>query len=268
MAAWAFVLSVGSAGAGCYKPNLDDGGLLCGPARSCPDGYTCRRNGKCYAGPPPVCTAAKPFVEQICEPTAGTDCDPICQSRCDCGRCNLVGTGLDCTPPGNKDTGAICNLQADDCKPGNVCIKDCSKTIGRCYRFCGTDVETNDAACGESLCDIQINDQNDQPTPYYVCEPPSTSCNPVGPTNDCGSSELGCYITSTGKRVCDCKGADGPGGACGPYNSCIPGYRCISFGSMAKCFQTCSMSSPTDCTAPEICKQAPGSAAYGYCDLP
>jgi|KBSMisStandDraft_5_1062788.scaffolds.fasta_scaffold321266_2 hypothetical protein len=264
------LLFVVAGGVVCYKPNIQDGGLLCGPARACPDGFSCRADGTCQKGPAAPCQPGAPHLAQICTPAEGNDCDPICQSRCDCGRCNLVGVELKCTPPGTVQTGDTCTTgDNDNCAPGNICLKDCDGKIARCFRFCATDLTSDEGECKGQLCDVPVNGPGDAGTPYFVCEPPAKACNPVGDSGDCRDPALGCYITSTGVTACDCKGAAGSRGACGTYNSCTPGYRCISISGGTKCYQTCAVNAPVpDCTAPEVCKQAPGSPNYGYCDLP
>ena len=256
-------------GVRCYKPNIQDGGLLCAEGGTpCPDGFQCR-DGKCHSGPAPVCQGGSRHIDPICTPLAGSPCDPICQSGCPCGRCSLVGTGPMCTPPaGTKMTGAVCNAVADDCLPGNVCLKDCGGQVARCFRFCGNGNVSDESECHGQSCDVPVNNAVDGgATNLTVCEPPTTTCNPVGDSGDCGSAALGCYVTSAGETACDCKGTSQPGMSCdGPYNSCIAGYRCIQIGT-DKCFQTCTIGG-TDCTPPQVCTAAPGSPTYGYCANP
>ena len=93
------------AGGGCFNPKILDGGLLCADGGLCPDGFHCAADGKCKKGGATKCQAASPHIDPICTPDPGNDCDPICQSRCDCGRCNLVGAELTCMPAGDKQRG-------------------------------------------------------------------------------------------------------------------------------------------------------------------
>jgi hypothetical protein len=260
------LLVLGAFGSGCYKPKIQDGGLLCGDGGACPEGFKCR-DGKCRNTPPTVCPATNPHVDMICPAQPGSPCDPICQTGCPCGRCNLNGYALDCTIAGTKDTGAICNTTQDDCAPGNVCLNDCDGKIARCYRFCETGSASSPSVCAGQLCDVPVNDPDGGATELSVCEPPVRACNPVGDSGDCGSAALGCYITSNGVTACDCKGAAQLGDPCGPYNSCAAGLRCVFVNGATTCFQTCLVSMP-DCAAPKVCKQAPGSPTYGYCDTP
>jgi hypothetical protein len=269
LAAGMLVLAVGLAGAACYKPNIQDGGLLCSDAGACPEGFHCAGDGTCRQGGEMMCLPSSPHIDPICPARPGDDCDPICQSRCPCGRCNLDGSKLSCTPAGNKPTGATCNPASDDCSPGNVCLKDCEDKTARCFRFCANGGDSA-SVCGTQPCDNPVYDKDNMPTALSVCQPPTRACNPVGDPGDCGDPALSCYITSTGATVCDCRGPGQPDGDCGPYNSCIAGYRCVSFGTppRSRCFKTCLLIGGSDCTAPTVCKQAPGSGTYGYCDTP
>ena len=250
--------------AGCYKPDIVDGGLRCADGRVCPEGFHCAATGLCAKGPPPVCEAAMPHIDQICEPDVGTDCDPICQSRCDCGRCTLVGAKLTCTAAGDKQHGQACNPDADDCAPGHICRRDCDGLVARCYRFCRNGANTRDVCDGQA-CDIMLNDPDGLATGVSVCEPPLEDCNPVGAANGCDNPMLGCYVSNsaTGRTVCDCKGAGQPGGACGVFSSCIPGYRCITLNGVNTCLKTCTIGSATDCS-PNLCMSA-GGGMYGFC---
>jgi len=275
LAAWAILVAVMSPGAGCFTPTIQDGGLKCAGGTDggvCPEGFYCSANGTCRKGPKVECsmmTPPVPAVEPICAPDPGNDCDPICQSRCDCGRCTYNGTGLVCLPAGRQPSGAICTPGAqDDCAPGNLCRKDCNDMIGRCYRFCGKDGILRDDLCGpDQDCQIFLNDALGNPTQLAVCGPPVQPCNPVGNSNDCGALALGCYIQdSTGDTVCDCKGIVDAGGECGPFNSCIPGFRCLGLSASAVpiCVKTCRIGG-TDC-APNACAAIGGSGGpFGFC---
>jgi hypothetical protein len=271
-AAWIPFLASAMFGAGCFKPKVQDNGFLCADAGAsdagtCPEGFHCAPTGLCKEGPlPEMCTAAKPRVTEICEPDPGHDCDPICQSRCECGRCTLVGNQkLDCTPLGNspnKDRGDFCNFANDDCKPGNICLRDCSNKVARCFQFCATDSTTRDDIC-QGQCNFSIDDANG-PTGFKACDPPVVDCNPVGTTNsDCNDPALYCYVLSNGLTACDCKGTIPAGGTgCGVYNSCVQGYSCVILNNTATCLKTCRMGG-TDC-APGVCTQA-GPGNFGYC---
>ena len=260
------VLLIGLASVGCYKPNIQDGGLRCADGGACPEGFHCAGDGTCRKGGATTCEADSPHIDPICAAQPGDDCDPICQSRCECGRCNLTGTTVACTPPaGNKATGAVCSPANDDCAPGNICLSDCEGKTARCYRFCATASASDESVCGGQTCDVTVNDADGGMTKLVVCEPPAKACDPIGDSRDCGNDALGCYIASTGGTVCDCKGAATSGMPCSVYNTCIPGYRCISFGgpATAACYKTC-MIGGADCPPPSTCTHA-GSDPYGYC---
>jgi hypothetical protein len=262
-------LLVGITSVGCYKPNIRDGGLLCSDGGLCPDGFHCAANGTCKEGGATKCQPASPRLEPICTPDPGIDCDPVCQSRCDCGRCNLVGAELTCVPAGDKQRGDFCNPVADDCAPGNVCLSDCNgKVAGRCFRFCGNGTVTREDLCGGQACNVPVNDVDGGVTDLTACAPPAKACNAAGDGSDCGSSALGCYVDVTGAAtVCDCKGASPPAGNCSVFNSCVPGYRCISMGlingGQPTCVKTCAVDGASGCSA-GTCQRA-GSGAFGFC---
>jgi hypothetical protein len=252
-------------GAGCYRPSIADNGLLCAADDVCPEGFHCAATGLCKKGPRMVCEASMPPVAAICEPDQLNDCDPICQSRCECGRCTLVaGTVLTCMPAGTKQRGEICNASSDDCAPGNICRKDCSEPVWRCARFCRNGDSVKDVCDGQE-CGINLFDPTGVPTGINVCEAPFQACNPVGDSGDCGHSGLGCYVSnsSMGATVCDCKGTAQPGATCTVFNSCIPGYRCVTLATSSTCLKTCRVGVAGDCPS-GACMSA-GGGSYGYC---
>jgi hypothetical protein len=108
-----------------------------------------------------------------------------------------------------------------------------------------------------------VYDVLDNPTALTVCELPAQVCNPVG-TADCGHPELACYVSSTNQTVCDCRGTAQSGQPCTLFNSCIPGFRCVSVGLAAPvCLKTCTFGVPGECPAGN-CTNA-GGGAFGYC---
>src|SRR5262249_3855798 len=148
------LLIAGVMAAGCYKPKILDGGLLCAVGADggvCPEGYYCAANGVCNKGDPMACDGA-PKIPPICTPDPGIDCGAICQSRCDCGRCNLVEKALKCTTVGAKATGEFCTAAADDCAPGNICLGECGGKVARCYRFCGNGDSVMAGVCQGQAC--------------------------------------------------------------------------------------------------------------------
>jgi hypothetical protein len=262
----ALALLIGCAIAGCYKPNVRDGGLLCADAGVCPEGFHCAPDGTCHKGPKMACPAASPHIAPLCQPSSGSPCDPICQGGCECGRCNLVGTGLMCVPPGTKQRGDVCDVANDNCAPGNTCLAYCGAgKPARCYRFCGKGDVQDPSLCGGNNCDISVN-PGGQPE-WKVCEPPLESCNPIGDNNDCvAPTTYGCYVGPTGEPVCDCRGTVPGGAVCGFYNACLPGFSCLALqaGQDALCFKTCLLLTP-DCPAATTCTPLPGNDTYGFC---
>jgi hypothetical protein len=256
-------LLVGFAGAACFKPNIRDGGLICADGGACPDGFRCAADGTCHKGGPVTCDASLVHIDPICTPDPGTDCDPICQSRCDCGSCSLKGGTLACTAPGTKMRGEICTVANDDCAPGNTCMSECGGRVARCFRLCGKGAVLHNDLCAGQQCDTPVDGD---PTEHWVCQPPLEACNPVSDVNDCGHIALGCYVSPRGAAVCDCRGIGQLGTSCSNYNSCIPGYRCLAVGgptSPANCYKTCRLTG-SDCTSPATCQPVAG-VDYGYC---
>ena len=213
-----------------------------------------------------VCQGSSPRIDPICPTTLGSDCDPICQGGCECGRCNLVGNALMCMPVGTKKRGEVCDVANDNCVPGNVCIAYCGAgKPARCYRFCSKGATTDHSLCGGNNCDVPAN-PGGQPE-WMVCEPPLEGCNPIGDNNDCAEpSTYGCYVGPTGSPVCDCRGTTPDDGVCGPYNSCVPGFSCVQLrpGEPALCVRTCRLTG-SDCPGGAPCNQLPGNDTFGFC---
>jgi hypothetical protein len=267
-AAWvAAVLVTSATTSGCFNPKIVDGGLLCADGGLCPDGYHCAADGTCKKGGPTKCQPASPHIAQICAPDPGIDCDPVCQSRCDCGRCTLSGSKLTCVPAGTKKRGDVCTPGADDCQPGNVCLADCDAAgFGRCYRFCGKGSIRHPELCDNGQdCDVPVNDQG--VTDLWVCPAPLKTCNPGGNGSDCGDPALACYLDGNGvATTCECQGKKPPDGDCSVFNSCVAGYRCVAIGTInggaPTCLKTCAPSG-SDCPS-GTCNPI-GASAFGYC---
>jgi hypothetical protein len=270
LAASVVVLTAALAGAGCFKPNIAEGGFLCGDGGACPEGFRCATDGTCRKGVPPACQAAAPHIQPICslDGGTGTQCDPICQSNCACGRCSIKAAALTCISiGGEKKHGDFCNPDAgaDECAPGNICQSDCNNAVARCVRFCASDGYTDPTVCpGGQRCDNAVRDPiTGANTTATACAPPAVACNPVTDSNDCGNAALGCYVSNTGGvPVCDCKGTGGAGEPCFVYNSCIPGFRCVTVLGATTCHKTCSRSA-NDC--PTGACTGVGGGDFGYC---
>jgi hypothetical protein len=253
----------------CYRPNIKDGGLHCTEGGLCPDGYHCGADRRCHPGPSTMCLPDAGVVTPICsDQPLGDQCDPICQQGCDCGRCNLVGNTLRCVAYGSKTRGAFCNLAADDCAPGHVCLRElCSPAdagvdsdLGRCYRYCA-----GNNHCDGTLCNVPIFTDTNMQSALLACQSPPQACDPVGDTDTCGNPLLGCYVESNGRRFCECKGVAGAGEVCGVFSDCVPGFRCVQQGAPpARCRQVCRLGT-ADCGAGGTCMSAAGDPTFGYC---
>jgi|HubBroStandDraft_6_1064221.scaffolds.fasta_scaffold75301_2 hypothetical protein len=251
--------------AACYRPNIAQGGLRCTDGGLCPDGFTCRSNGRCYEGdaePESICDFPPPASKAGCSSTstASQACDPVCQTGCACGFCGVTSGAIKCLSlaEGTKDVGAICNPQSQsDCKPGLFCRAECqTTTVGRCYQFC---VSSNDCTA-PSLCNASSPD-----SPLSLCSLPSQQCDPIALTG-CEStpSALACYAENNA-QACECPGTIAAGIKCAFASQCVPGYTCISLTATADptCQKVCL--SASDCTPPATCS-SPTVGPYGICE--
>jgi hypothetical protein len=261
MASIAALLSVG-----CFKPNISDGGFLCGAGNSCPEGFRCGFENRCWrgdAGPDTgPCTVPAPAPLCAAPPGLGEACNPTCQTGCRCGRCVVGNGGPSCDGiPGPKALGESCSLAQDDCEPGLGCVREsCGTNLGRCFKFCATSADCpNGLSCSDSF-----NGANGNATGFFVCEQAPQACNPVGgAASGCPAPELGCYIVSPGRHLCDCIGTRQTGQSCALFNECQPGNRCIQLAGMTTgtCVQVCE--SNADCTLPEQCRNV--TQGFGRC---
>ena len=121
-------------------------------------------------------------------PIRATDCDPICQSRCDCGRCTYNGTGAVVRAAGRQEARRDLYAAAPtNARPGNICRNDCGDTDRRAATASAETAAASTTICGaEQDCEIFLNDALGNPTEMAVCGPPVQTCNPVGDSNDCG----------------------------------------------------------------------------------
>jgi hypothetical protein len=269
---WLSALVLGAAVLACYRPTIQDGGLLCDltvvdESFQCPEGFKCAADNHCWRDPTkvkgdggdgkPACQL--PFVTPLCAdpPAAGQACNPACQTGCECGRCNVVGGVPTCVAPGGIKLGEVCKLGAEDnCAPGLYCQREgCGNELGRCYRHC-----TKNDQCTGSVCSFTID-----ATAFKLCEVAPQTCDPLNDTG-CPSPALHCYITSGDQTLCDCaRNATGKGltgDPCVFYSDCAPGYVCFrSAGEEPKCRAACLIATPA-CGAGEACT---GGTKYGHC---
>jgi hypothetical protein len=278
--AWtAALLLAGVAAAGCFKPNIKDGGFRCnkdaGPGKDCPEGFRCNADQFCVknpgdggvdkvdgpvdadgggdAGPPPPpCYDARPN----CTPGPGM-CDPFCQTGCGCREKCSINTmeNLTCEPVGPGPTPPVygnCVFQSagspnqtDNCVPGQVCVEDnCAK---HCYQFCRSDNDCTNAACdrevvdgGQKVCDVPYVDN---------CVPL-----PIGNTGCTGGNTISCYLSSThpDRTLCDCPaGAGGSDDPCKHSRDCVRGLACVDRpdGNPPRCLQVCDRTATTGSAA-------------------
>jgi hypothetical protein len=250
---------------GCYNPQIVDGGLVCADAgEACPDGFHCNPvDHRCHKAVPQCSTAP---VTALCQeqPSAGTACNPTCQTGCACGRCNVAGTAAVCTETvGTKQLSQVCTTGSDDCAPGLICLlESCGAQLGRCYRHC-----TSASQCQSGVaCQLPILDSAGNDTNFKTCDLAPETCDPVARTG-CLNAALNCYLDSGGATFCDCPSGNTPvaqGGACTGYNDCAAGLACVSVAGVTglRCRQLCTQARST-CNNGQRC--IPAGATYGYC---
>ena len=267
-AATVAVLVAALTATGCFNPKITMAVCSAPTGAFARTDFIARPTAGARTGGATKCQPASPHIEAICTPDPGNDCDPVCQSRCDCGRCTLAGTALTCVPAGTKKRGDVCTPGADDCEPGNVCLADCDSVIGRCYRFCGKgSVKHNELCDAGQDCDVPVNDTNQSLTDLWVCPAPIKACDPAGAGADCGNAALACYVGGNGvATVCECEGKKQPDAACSVFNSCVAGYRCVAIatinGGAPTCLKTCALGG-NDCPSGPC--TSIGGSAFGFC---
>jgi hypothetical protein len=220
---------------GCYNTNnVKNGGLVCGKADSCPDGFECRKDGltqgqsgHCWrkgsapdsgsvmgdapapgrdATVGPLCTSSTrgilgtPFENCNYSAPSNSSCDPVCQSGCACDRrCMLKDTfdGFSC-----EDSAAPQNL----IRTNGVCdgsdslrCEPGSVCVGdeSCPWVCTKLCIKYEDCPKDSRCTrLTLVDLNRNPlTDVSLCSPPIENCNPTGKA-DCGTAKprLNCYF--------------------------------------------------------------------------
>jgi hypothetical protein len=282
---WATLLGSGMV-AGCYRPNILQGGLRCTDAGACPDGFHCASSGLCYegdAGPTgPVCGSTPPTPSCTTAPATGQPCNPNCDFGCSCGFCGVTDGKTTCltVPAGSAAVGDVCDPRGQaPCQKGLYCKPECGSVdpdLGRCYKFCAAasdcQVCTGDGACQATTCTVTETSTSStgQSFSFMLCSQPTQQCSPLGATSGCptADSAFACYSQSD-ETFCDCKGTIPPNPTnmpCKFVGDCIPGYSCVPFGGGVanSCLPTCRTN--TDCTAPATCNFLAGDHIFGYCN--
>jgi hypothetical protein len=263
----AILILTAALAAGCFRPNITDGGFFCTDAQACPEDFRCNLiDRRCYRGnggpEARVCGDAAPAVTPLCsDPPSGTQpCNAACQTGCGCGeRCAATGSppGVACRPIGPKMLGQACSLAMDDCGAGLVCVNECGTggTVGRCLQFCRKD---NDSDCGGGRrCVIAV----DGTGTLMACQAPAAKCDPVAGSG-CPTPALACYLDEVPDTKCECQGAKAGGTTCALDTECVAGYQCVSFAAQTLCRMICAMA--TDCTTGN-CTRTVAGAPFGYC---
>jgi hypothetical protein len=284
---------------GCYKPNIEDGGLLCNfdaGAKLCPEGYRCDTASKrCYQHPDAA--VDRPDGDRADVPDMGTDadgggpcfdprpactpgsgmCDPFCRTGCGCyEKCSVNTAGaLTCNelaPGQRRNAMDPCQIvsanradQTDQCAPGLVCLEDAcgGGSAGRCYQFCRVDNDCTNAPCNKDVGGSK------------VCDVPYDECVPLAVPNNtgCQGTAIGCYLSTSdpSKTICDCPGGLAEDDVCTRSRDCFPGLVCVdkmNLGSK-QCARVCRLGVPSDC--PGTCRTymsgGVSNVTYGYCGL-
>jgi hypothetical protein len=254
------------AGAGCFKPNVRDGGFKCADGGTpCPEGFLCDHNdGLCWksldggagkggkggggvggmagAGGGAGASGMGGGGGQLpcfqpkagCDPADGGDlCDPVCQSGCSGCRdkCSVNTAGaLTCAPP--TRTKLAGPLEA--CSISNP----------------GTATQADDCAPGSVCVDVDVCFprcfvfcRSDQDCPGALCEraisgssqracsiPFNDTCTPLGGSANTGCGvAMACYLAASHPEhtYCDCPQSDGrEGDDCARSRDCNPGLAC------------------------------------------
>jgi hypothetical protein len=254
--------------AGCYNPNITDGGFLCGGGDGgtrCPEGFTCNLNDhRCYKSGETTCSTQ---VTPLCQdpPKVGATCNPACQTGCACGRCNIEGSAPVCAASvGTKTLGQTCSPTNDDCQPGLICLLEgCGTQLGRCYQHC---TSTGQCHAG-TACSIPILNGAAVDTGYRACDLAPQDCDPIGKTG-CPNAALTCYLDSAGATLCDCPNRTvAADGACSVFNDCAAGLVCVTpaGATTARCRPICLQSGQGGCPNGRRC--IADGARYGYCSV-
>src|SRR5438552_15307862 len=149
-----FVLLASSLASGCYSPNVTNGALACGANGSCPAGFQCFPDQRCY------------------KEGSSPDCTPVCSGAtpaCDKTTLKCVGCLADADCP----AGLLCALASKTCKAG------CSRAHSACPAdagLCDVDAGVCRGCSGDDECSADVANPR--------CDKDSGLCVPCLPTND------------------------------------------------------------------------------------
>lgn len=122
--------------AGCFTPDLGEGKVLCGTNSTCPPGYSCAVDGRCYSSGRDLGGAAVDFALCMKTGCAAQACGVIsdsCGGTIDCGdncatgtSCGGGGTPHLCGCPTSVSCGPKnCGTQPDGCGGAETCGGNC-----------------------------------------------------------------------------------------------------------------------------------------------
>lgn len=223
----------------CFNPSYDDGGFVCVPGGSCPQGYSCLQ-GHCWNdnGPGPALVVLDAGVPDA-TPDAGMDSTsppevaPV-----------LRQLGETCDP---RNAGTA--LRSDNCAAGLTCIDGNSQSL--CFKRCVADAE-----CGQASCEERSPEPN--ALPVRVCGLAPTTCSPTN-VGSCANQRI-CYISGA-LTICEISSGDNIRMACTYSRECFPGYTCATGVGAGYCRQACSATGlcPTGTTCQLV------TDTMGYC---
>ena len=228
--------------AACYQPSYEEG-VACGPGGACPDGLTCRGDGRCRSGDDP--TDSGPGVNPI-DATAGGPAD---SGPPDAAAVGCRGDGECQTPPTLCHLPGTCDLEAGVCVFPDV---DCSSLDGECARgscdlasgSCIAEAINQDTLCGEG-----------------------ESCGPFGA---CAADGVGDVCDLTGVQTRSCTVNTCQAGACAAASvadmaSCTLDTTGVGCGDTTVECGACTFSSTCDETGSQSCTCTSYACSGGTC---
>lgn len=220
--------------AGCYNPQVEDGGLKCAVGDRCPMGMGCY-SGLCWYHQP-LASSDAGVTETGAARDAVAEAVPVVRFLDQ--PCDPVNAGTD--------------GRTDNCSAGLVCVD--GNVGSTCMKRCAANSECGDAMCEQRRVDTTLA------TTAQVCDPATATCDPVAPTAGCVTGV--CYL-SNARTVCETSSGDVAGGSCLYSRECIPGYTCATSGPRAgRCVPVCRGIAGA-CPAGLTCSAA--ADELGYC---